>query len=35
MFAWRATIEAPMLVAEDGGDTMLPRIGVMRALYTC
>jgi hypothetical protein len=22
-----------MLVAEHGGDTMLPRIGIMRALY--
>jgi hypothetical protein len=22
-----------MLVAERGGDTMLPRIGIMRALY--
>jgi hypothetical protein len=31
--AWRATIEALMLVAEHGGDTMLPRIGMMRALY--
>jgi hypothetical protein len=26
-------IEALMLVAEHGGDTMLPRIGIMRALY--
>jgi hypothetical protein len=26
-FAWRAAIEALMLVAEHGGDTMLPRIG--------
>jgi hypothetical protein len=32
-FAWRAAIEALMLVAEHGGDTMLPRIGIMRALY--
>jgi hypothetical protein len=32
-FAWRAAIEALMLVAERGGDTMLPRIGVMGALY--
>jgi hypothetical protein len=32
-FAWRAAIEALMLVAERGGDTMLPRIGIMRALY--
>ncbi|WP_407174452.1 hypothetical protein [Bradyrhizobium sp. STM 3562] len=30
---WRAAIEALMLVAEYGGDTMLPRIGIMRALY--
>ena len=30
---WRAAIEALMLVAEHGGDTMLPRIGIMRALY--
>jgi hypothetical protein len=26
-------IEALMLVAEHGGDTMLPRIWIMRALY--
>ena len=32
-FAWRAAIEALMLVTEHGGDTMLPRIGIMRALY--
>jgi hypothetical protein len=32
-FAWRAVIEALMLVVEHGGDTMLPRIGVVRALY--
>ena len=32
-FAWRAAIEALMLVAEHGGDTMLPRVGIMRALY--
>jgi hypothetical protein len=32
-FAWRAAIQALMLVAEHGGDTMLPRIGIMRALY--
>jgi hypothetical protein len=32
-FAWRAAIEALMLVAEHGGDAMLPRIGIMRALY--
>ena len=31
--AWRAAIQALMLVAEHGGDTMLPRIGIMRALY--
>lgn len=30
---WRAAIEALMLVAEHGGDTILPRIGIMRALY--
>jgi hypothetical protein len=32
-FAWRAAIEALMLVAEHGGDAMLRRIGIMRALY--
>ena len=32
-FAWRAAIQALMLVAEHGGDTMLPRIGIMWALY--
>ena len=32
-FAWRAAIQALMLVAEHGGNTMLPRIGIMRALY--
>jgi hypothetical protein len=31
--AWRTAIEALMLVAEHGGDTVLPRIGMMRALY--
>ena len=31
--AWRAEIEALMLVAEHGGPTMLARIGMMRALY--
>jgi hypothetical protein len=31
--AWQAAIEALILVAEHGGDTMLPRIRVMRALY--
>jgi len=30
---WRTAIEALMLVAEHDGDTMLPRIGIMRALY--
>ena len=30
--SWRAAIQALMLVAEHGGDTMLPRIGMMRAL---
>ena len=30
---WRAAIEALRLVAERGGDTMFPRIGIMRALY--
>lgn len=30
---WRAAIEALMLVAEHGGDTMLPRVGIMRTLY--
>jgi hypothetical protein len=32
-FAWRAAIQALMLVVAHGGDTMLPRIGIMRALY--
>jgi hypothetical protein len=32
-FALRAAIEALMLVVEHGGDTMRPRIGIMRALY--
>ena len=31
--AWRAAIQALMLVAESGGPTMQARIGVMRALY--
>jgi hypothetical protein len=31
--AWLAAIQALMLVAEHGGDTMLLRIGIMRALY--
>jgi|SRR5712664_778924 len=30
---WRAAIQALMLVAEHGGPNMLPRIGVIRALY--
>jgi len=30
--AWQAAIEALILVAEHGGPTMLPRIGVMSAL---
>ena len=29
---WQAAMEALILVAENGGPTMLPRIGVMRAL---
>jgi hypothetical protein len=29
----RAAIQALMLVVEHGGDTMLPRIGTMRALH--
>ena len=29
---WQAAMEAPLLVAERGGDPMLARIGVMRAL---
>jgi hypothetical protein len=32
--AWRIAILTLLLVAEDGDDTMLPRIGVMRALYS-
>jgi hypothetical protein len=32
-FAWRAAVEALMLVVERGGDAMLPRVGIMRALY--
>ena len=31
--AWHTAIEALMLVAEHGGDTMLPRIAIVRALY--
>jgi hypothetical protein len=30
---WLAAIQALMLVAEHGGDTMVPRIGIMQALY--
>ena len=29
---WQAAMEALILVAETGGPTMLPRIGIMRAL---
>jgi hypothetical protein len=32
--ALRTAIQALMLVAEHRGDTMLPRIGIMRALYS-
>jgi hypothetical protein len=31
--AWLAAIQALMPVVEHGGDTMLPRIGMMKALY--
>lgn len=31
--AWHTAIQPLMLVVEHGGDTMLPRIGIMRALY--
>ena len=31
--AWRAAIQALTLVVEHGCDTMLPTIGIMRALY--
>ncbi|EJN11877.1 hypothetical protein PMI42_04892 [Bradyrhizobium sp. YR681] len=31
---WQAATEAVLLVAERGGDTMLARIGLMRALNT-
>jgi hypothetical protein len=34
-FAWRTLIQALMLVAEHGGDTMLPRIGVMPSCGLC
>lgn len=30
---WQAAMQALLLVVEHGGDTMLPRIGIMRALY--
>lgn len=30
---WQAATEALMLVVEHGGPTMLPKIGIMRALY--
>jgi hypothetical protein len=30
---WRAATEALLLVAERGGGTMLPSIGIMKALY--
>ena len=30
---WLAAIEALMFVVEHGGDSMLPRIGIIRALY--
>ena len=30
---WRTAVRALMLVAEHGGDTMLPRIAIMRAMY--
>ena len=30
---WLAAIQALMLVVEHGGDTMLPRTGIMRAMY--
>jgi hypothetical protein len=32
--AWRTAIQALMLVAKHGGDPMLPRIAIMRALYS-
>jgi hypothetical protein len=31
--AWLAAIQALILVVEHGGDTTLPGIGIMRALY--
>jgi hypothetical protein len=30
---WQAAMQAPLLVADDGGPTMFARIGVMRALH--
>jgi hypothetical protein len=30
---WQAAMQALMLVVEHGGDTMLPRIGIVRALH--
>jgi hypothetical protein len=30
---WQAAIQALMLVAEKGGPTMLPEIGIMQALH--
>jgi hypothetical protein len=30
--AWQGAMQALLLVAEDGDDTMLPRIGIMQAL---
>lgn len=30
---WQAAMRALLLVVERGGDTMLPRIGIMRALH--
>jgi hypothetical protein len=32
--AWRTAVKALMLVAEHGGDTMLPRIAILRALHS-
>ena len=31
--AWRTAVKTLLLVAEHGGDTMLPRIAILRALY--
>jgi hypothetical protein len=30
---WQSSDQALLLVAEHGGDTLLPRIGIMRALH--